>query len=159
MGTYNNVIADPCNGADLVRRQARRRHRAVHACTIRQHTSAYVSVRQHTSAYVSIRQISYEGIPGAGIARCMPAPYVSIRQRTSAYVSIRQHTSAYVRSGTKGCQRRQRAVHACYFPARQHTSATSAYVSVCQHSSAYVCIREHRCMPATCQPVSIRPLR
>jgi hypothetical protein len=51
-------------------------------CSIRQHTSAYVSIRQRTSAYASIRQ--------------RMSAYVSICQHMSAYVSIRQHTSAYV---------------------------------------------------------------
>ena len=131
MRTYNNIIADPCYGADLVRRDARSRRRGVHACSIRQRTSAYVSIRQHTSACVSIRQISYEGMPGEDTAGCMPltSQPVSIRplrQHTSAYVSIRQHTPAYV------CIR----LHRCM-------PATSQPVSIRQHTSAYVSTRQH----------------
>ena len=49
--------------------------RASSPCSMRQHTSAYVSIRQHTSSHAS--------------SPC------SMRQHTSAYVSIRQHASAY----------------------------------------------------------------
>ena len=49
-------------------------------CSIRQHTSAYVSIRQHTSAYD-------ERLCQLRIAE--GRAYVSIRQHTSAYVSIR----------------------------------------------------------------------
>jgi hypothetical protein len=62
-------------GSEATRRLAR-----LLACSIRQHTSAYVSIRQHTSAYEATRRL-------ARLLACCHA--CSIRQHTSAYVSIR----------------------------------------------------------------------
>ncbi len=137
---------------------ARGRRPAGFACSIRQHTSAYVSIRQHehTSAYVSTRQHTlpvfslYQyaaplagsmafchadaaggggGIPPPGLATAAEAR----KSSTCTYVSIRQHVSAYV--------------SICQY--------TSAYVSIRQHTSAYVSIREpapQRCFSRCCLP-------
>ena len=65
-------------------------------CSIRQHTSAYVSIGrprilrhtciQHTTAYVSIRQRQHTSVSAAPESSVIPV--YSIRQHTSAYVSV-----------------------------------------------------------------------
>jgi alpha-D-ribose 1-methylphosphonate 5-triphosphate synthase subunit PhnL len=120
-----------------------------HMCSIRQHTSAYVSIRQaewrsirrvvqsrlpahvqHTSAYV--RQ---SGGASVGLCRVACRHMCSIRQHTSAYVSIRQAEWRSIR--------RVLLIHspadtyAVYVSIRQHTSGhTSVYVSIRQGSPA-----------------------
>ena len=64
----HNQKAQAAKVSSLVVIKFLRQIAAVQHCSIRQHTSAYVSMRQHTSEYVSIRQ------------------------HTSACVSIRKHT-------------------------------------------------------------------
>ncbi len=89
-------------------------------CSIRQHTSAYVSIRQHASAYVSMRQHT---------SAC-----VSMRQHASAYVSIRQHPSAYVSIRKHTFDDRYDAHGACCL-------STYAYVCSRMLTYAYVCPR------------------
>jgi hypothetical protein len=113
-------------------------------CTIRQHTSAYVSIRQHTSACVSIRQhtSAYVGIPKVAsetvtgaefqkmLCRLEMYPYFRRRFTCIAYVSTRRHASSYV-------------------SIRQHTSDVPVRPlplhlhSIGQHTSAYASIRQH----------------
>ena len=71
---------------------------ATSTCSIRQHTSAYVSVCQRTSSYgLELRREHLDLAPWLDfvlVACVADVPHELLH--TSAYVSIRQHTSAYV---------------------------------------------------------------
>jgi hypothetical protein len=103
-------------------------------CSVRQHTSEYVSIRaayaQHTSEHTcSIRQsIRAAYVQLTSAATPLPALALAL-----AYVSIRQHTRvAYVR------------IRAAHVSSNAPTSAGPSS-SIRQHTSAYVSIRMLQC--------------
>jgi hypothetical protein len=63
-------------------------HELTCRCSIRQHTSDYVSIRQHTSAYVSIRQHTSAYSTSVHELTCRTRVQVSIVVTISFIVSI-----------------------------------------------------------------------